>query len=165
MKKNIKRALICIYFVLLCCVFVSTALSKNTTKVKGTGTADVAGIRLNVTTATTNTSNISNTEKSIDFTVKNYDGEKTNPVYSDIQYDYKVTISVKNNTPLVYTLYRVTNGAETPVTLTKGESGTFTMPHSKVQEDTFRIKLKLEDSAYQNISDVIDINVYAVQSK
>lgn len=161
MKKKYKRILICIYFILLCCVFLSTALSKNASKITGTGITKVAGMKLNVTTNTTNISNLSNTEQSIQFTVNNYDGTTTNPIYNEIKYDYQISIST--TIPIEYELYKVENGQETQVTVTNGSSTQFTMPHSEIKEDTYILKVKLNDAQYKNMEDVLKINVYAVQ--
>ena len=147
---------------MLCCVFISTALSKNASKIIGTGATKVAGMKLNVTTNTTNISNLSNTEQSIQFTVNNYDGTTSNPIYNEIEYDYQ--ISIQAEIPIEYELYKVENGQETQVTVTNGSSTQFTMPHSEIKEDTYILKVKLDDAQYKNMEDVLNIQVYAVQS-
>ena len=165
MKKNLKRSLFFIYFILLCCVFLSTALSKNMSKVSGDAEADVAGMRLNVTTQNTKMTNLDNTQQNISFIVKNYDGTIDNPTYSDIEYTYQISITTAKDVPLEYELYRVENEQEIKVNLENGKTTeTFTMPHSKIKEDNYILKVKLDDKNYKNIEDVLNIDVYAVQS-
>lgn len=164
MKKNTKKLLIYIYFILLCCVFFCTALSRNMTKVNGSGKMELAGIKLNIITQTNSITDISSTEQSISFVVNNYDGTKENPIYNDTQYEYQISITTQKDIPLEYKLYKVENGQETEIPLTSGTSGRFTMPHSEIQEDNFILRVKLDDKNYQNMQDVMDINVYAVQS-
>lgn len=165
MKKNLKRSLIFIYFVLLCCVFLSTALSKNVSKVSGDAGVDVAGIRLNVTTTNTNLTNLDNTQQSISFVVKNYEGTTDNPTYSDIEYTYQISITTAKNIPLEYELYKIENGVQTKVNLENGKTTeNYTMPHSQIKEDNYILKIKLDDKTYKNIEDVLNIDVYAVQS-
>lgn len=161
MKKNIKKSLICIYLILLCCVFLSTALSKNASKVSGEVSTSVAGMRLNVIKNTNNITNLSNAEKNIEFTVNNYDGTLDNPIYNDIQYNYEISIST--TIPIEYRLYKVENGEENLVTVTNGISEKFTMPHSQIKEDSYILKIKLDDINYKNMEDVLNIDVYAVQ--
>ena len=165
MKKNLKRSLIFIYFILLCCVFLSTALSKNVSKVSAEAGADVAGMQLNVITKQNNITNLDNTQQSISFVVKNYEGTTDDPIYSDIEYTYQISITTAKNVPLEYELYKVENGNETKINLENGRTtDTFTMPHSKIKEDTYILKVKLDDKNYKNIEDVLNIDVYAVQS-
>ena len=165
MKKNLKRRLIFIYFILLCCVFLSTALSKNVSKVSGGAETDVAGMQLNLTTTNTNITNLDNTQQSISFVVKNYEGTTDNPTFSDIEYTYQISITTAKDVPLEYELYKVENDQETKLNLENGKTtDTFTMPHSKIKEDNYILKVKLDDKNYKNIEDVLNIDVYAVQS-
>lgn len=164
MKKSIKRPLIYIYFILLCCVFLSTALSRNATKVNGSASMELAGMKLNVVTETTNLSKLSNAQQDISFTVNNYDGTKDAPILNDTEYEYQISITTDKKVPIEYELYKIENGTETKVTMSNGTSENFTMPHSKIQEDKFILKVKLDNKEYKKIEDVLNIDVYAVQS-
>lgn len=164
MKKSLKKQLICIYFILLCCVFFSTSLSRNVTKVTGTASMEVAEMQLNVVTQEVTLANVSNQEKEIEFTVNNYSGTTEDPIYNDTEYEYQISITTSKNIPLEYELYKVEeDNSQTKITLTNGTSESFTMPHSKIQEDTYVLKVKLDNKEYKNLEDAININVYAVQ--
>ncbi len=166
MKKNIKRIIISIYFILLSCVFLTSAFSKNLTELTGGGQADLARIKLNInlSSATKQLTNLSNTYQNIAFTVNNFDGTKTNPTYNDIEYKYQIAVTTNKNIPIQYNLYSVKNNVKTKVTMTNGKSQNFTMPHSQTKEDEFILEVKMDNANYKKISDVININVYAVQS-
>lgn len=164
MKKNIKKALVIIYMVLLCCVFFNSALSKNVSKRDGQGNMDTAGMILNVVTKNKNITNLDNTYQELSFTVNNYDGSKDAPTYNDTQYDYQISITTNKNVPLKCELYKQENGQQTKVTLNNGKTDNITMPHSKIKEDTYVLKVKLDNKDYKNIEDVLNIDVYALQS-
>lgn len=165
MKGNIRKILICIYFILLGCVFLNTAFSKNVAKVSGDAEMKVANIKLNIMQNTSNIENLSNVEQSIVFTVNNFDGTKQNPIYSDVEYQYQISITNTNpSVPVQYELYKIVGEVETKIELTNGTSQSFTMQKSEIQEDEFILKVKMDNQTYKNISDIININVYAVQS-
>ncbi len=163
MKKNTKRMLVCIYFILLCCVFLFSAFSKNLSQISGNGEMELANIKLNVVKQTESISNLANTYQNISFIVNNYDGTKENPVYNDTEYKYQIAISFKKNIPFEYELYKVENGTESKIALTNNKSTEFVMPHSEIKEDKFILKVKLSDNNYRNMEDDLNIEVYAVQ--
>lgn len=164
MKKNVKRILLCIYFILLGCVFLNTAFSRYITKINGTVEVDLAKIKMNVIKTTDNISNISDTQQSIAFTVNNYDGTKTNPECSETEYQYQILLTTTNSIPLQYELYKIENGIEKKMTLTNGKSQNFTMQKSQVQEDEFIVKIKMKDKTYKDMNGIIDISVNAIQN-
>lgn len=163
MKNNVKRILLCIYFILLGCVFLNTAFSRYITKTNGEVEVNVAKMKLNVIKTTNNLSNLSNTQQNIAFTVNNYDGTRTNPEYNEIEYQYQILITTTNSIPLQYELYKIENGTEKKVELTNGKSQNFTMSKSRIQEDEFIVKVNMKNKNYKNMNGIVDISVSAVQ--
>lgn len=163
MKNNVKRILLCIYFILLGCVFLNTAFSRYTTKTNGEVEVNIAKMKLNVIKTTNNLSNLSNAQQSIAFTVNNYDGTRTNPEYNEIEYQYQISLTTTNSIPLQYELYKIENGTEKKIELANGKSPNFTMPKSQIQEDEFVVKIKMKNKNYKNMNGIVDISVNAVQ--
>ena len=163
MKNNVKRILLCIYFILLGCVFLNTAFSIYTTKTNGEVEVNIAKMKLNVIKTTNNLSNLSNAQQSIAFTVNNYDGTRTNPEYNEIEYQYQISLTTTNSIPLQYELYKIENGTEKKIELANGKSPNFTMPKSQIQEDEFVVKIKMKNKNYKNMNGIVDISVNAVQ--
>lgn len=165
MNKHVGKILISIYIILLASVFLNAAFSKNASKITGNGEIDVAGMKLNIIKTTDTVTNVSNTERNIYFTINNFDGTKENPIYNDVEYTYKISITNKNiNIPLEYTLYKIENGIETQIEVKNGLSTSFTMKKSAIQEDKFVLKVKMTDKSHKNLSGLIDIGVFAEQS-
>lgn len=153
-KKLIKSSFWLSLVILLC--FSIVTLSKYVTGVYAFDEARVAiySISNNIDTIPINLGDLDNVNKSTsyDFIVSN---KNENNKITEVKYKYKIKINTMKNIPLIMELYK-NNDLSKNLLNNNLETDYIEMKLGDLQEDSFRLKISLDENADYLDSDLID---------
>jgi len=167
LKKNKKRLknLWYLYFLIVSITFFNiTTSSKFLSNVKIDSTLTTAKPIIEITASQEELNEINNIRKEISFLVKNFETvDGVNNIINECALNYNLSISLANNTPIQYNLYKIINSQRQLVNLNNNTTENMLMSHSNEQIDEYVLELYIDNVSYKNSYDQLNILLFAEQ--